>query len=81
LTRLSNVIQNSDAHESGCDLRGVQLSGANLKGTDFRGSQLEDLQVRAEDLQGAIIDSLQLIALSRDLAHLLGLKVLESNEN
>jgi uncharacterized protein YjbI with pentapeptide repeats len=66
---------------SSCDLRGAQLSGANLKGTDFRGSQLEDLQVRAEDLQGAIIDSLQLIALARNLAHLLGLKVLESNES
>ena len=62
---------------SGCDLRGVQLYGASLKGADFRGSQLEGLQARAEDLQGAIIDSLQLLDLARDLAAMIGLKVLE----
>jgi len=65
---------------SGCDLRGVQLYGANLKGADFRGCQLEGLQARAEDLQGAIIDSLQLLDLARDLAAMIGLKVLEADE-
>jgi len=65
---------------SGCDMRGVQLYGANLKGADFRGSQLEGLQARAEDLQGAIIDSLQLLDLARDLAGMIGLKVLEPEQ-
>jgi uncharacterized protein YjbI with pentapeptide repeats len=65
---------------SGCDMRGVQLYGANLKGADFRGSQLEGLQARAEDLQGAIIDSLQLLDLTRDLAGMVGLKVLEPDQ-
>jgi uncharacterized protein YjbI with pentapeptide repeats len=65
---------------SGCDLRGVQLYGANLKGADFRGSQLAGLQARAEDLQGAIIDSLQLLDLARDLAAMIGLRVLEPDQ-
>jgi len=65
---------------SGCDMRGVQLQGANLKGADFRGSQLEGLQARAEDLQGAIIDSLQLLDLARDLAAMIGLRVLEPDQ-
>jgi uncharacterized protein YjbI with pentapeptide repeats len=65
---------------TGCDLRGAQLYGARLKGADFRGSQLEGLQAGVEDLDGAIIDAVQAVELARDMARMLGLKVVEDSE-
>src|SRR5215475_590214 len=59
------------------NLAGQIAPSVSIVSARFQDVGLEDLRIGAEELQGAIIDSLQMIALARDFAHLLGLKVLE----